>query len=334
MKRKRSVSETRPGRLQELLSFVDHLSPTVSVDSESMTLIAVQLETESSVIETFGAHKLPTGMASVRRSVERYASDIHDITLVVSTMLVPRTAYTITMDDGTIVQCTADELANHLVCVPRECVLRPGNLIRVVKQNDFDGVVNAIMDGVNVNSRGSPGTESALATAATSVDDRILRYLLDLPDIDIEDTDADGNSILHRTLRRMSGKALTEFACRGAGMYSQDRRGRSILHIAMAFIRVDLCHIEVILKYAPILTLHIDRYGLLSTEHLTLDVSHNAARNRAAELIRPTKEKMIRQVAEAIGCVVSVCALGRLILDYYTVSDRKEHDHTPIPAPE
>jgi hypothetical protein len=210
--------------------------------------------------------------------------------------------------------------------MPRRPVLRPANLIRAVDRNDFDSVVNAIKDGVNVNSRESRVMDSALALAMTLADSRILEYLLDVPGIDTEDMDADGDPVLHRVLHCMSVKGLTVFARRGAGIYAQDRRGRSILHIAMEFIHVTLCHIEVILKYAPILTLHTDRDGFLSTENLTLDAVYNAAVNRASELIRPTKEKMISQVTEAISCIVPIAALSGLILDYYTVSDHKEHD--------
>jgi hypothetical protein len=321
---KRKLSETksdRSNRLQELLSFVDHLSPTITVDHNSVPLTAVQLETGNEVIEVFEPRRLLTDRAVMRQSVERYLSDISDITLVIPTALSSHTSYTVTMDDGTTVQCAVGWRANDLICVEQKPVLRPADLIRAVKTGEFDDMVSAIEDGVNVNAKDSRDTDSILVYAATLSDaeDPILEYLLDVPGIDTEQVDADGDPILHRVLHCISVKGLTAFARRGAGMYAQDKHGRSVLHIAMTLVHTLSREINVILEYAPILTLHTDKTGCLSTDNVSRDVRHSKAVKCALRLIRPVRKKMIDQVTEAIDRVIPVRAVGRLILNYYTV---------------
>jgi hypothetical protein len=254
-------------------------------------------------IEIFEGHGIST--ATMRRSVERYLLDIHSIILVISAALPKDATYTATMMDGTRVRGRTRETDGTVMeFVPRRTVRRPEDLITAIEQDDMCDVEDAIGDGVDVNSM-SVGRVSALAAAAMTGSDNtsVLEYLLDLPGINVDDVDSGGDPVLHGAIYFMSVKALTEFARRGAALYTQDGQGRSILHIAMEDAENMADHIAVLMTYAPILTLCVDREGCLPGE---------------SELVRPARENMMARVTEMIDCVIPIRAMSRLVLSYYT----------------
>jgi hypothetical protein len=325
-KRARSRSEecVRPDRLEELLAFVDHLSQTVVItcgsdadaERKPTQVTYMRLEGADDTIEVFEARKFRTD--NIRRSVRRYLCEIHEVTLIIPVKMSHYDACTVTMEDGTVVLGGTVESLTTVSCMRRKPALHPLDLIHAIRGGEFQEVVDAVMDGVDVNSRAGEEIDTPLMTAATMNDLDILRYLLDVPGIDAEETDNNGDPILHGAIFGMSRETLTEFVHRGAGMYAQDRQGRSLLHEVMGVVHIRDFHIEVILQYAPILTLHTDRNGHLPTD--SLEMADVEALDRALKLIRPVAKSVFDRVTEMIDCVISVREVGRLILSYYTVS--------------
>jgi hypothetical protein len=307
MKRKLNVPDCVPARLEELLAFVDHLSPTVTIGDRRIPLVAVRLMGIENTIETFSDHKLSTGLARMRRSMARYLRRIDHVMLdILAVSLSADTAYTVKMEDGTCVSGKTASASWCISCVPLPPLRLPIDLIKAAERADLRGVQAAIEDGVDVNSTlYSQELSTALAAAATrTCSTSVLDYLLDAPGVDTEDKDANGAPILHRLLSRIPDDILTEFARRGAGMYALDKYGWNVLHVATKAMPGMDRHVQTILRYAPILTLHTDRDG-------------NAPAGGVA-LFESTREKMMACVTAIIDSVICVKAVRQLVLGYYT----------------
>jgi hypothetical protein len=329
MKRKRE-SEKTMSRLEELTSFVDHLSPAVRVGrGEPTAWTAVSLMTRHTCIEWIDRRRTWSDtIATLRKSVERYWTRIDCVQLAVNAGMVDK--IDVTMEDGTIVTGSggATRDGRHLSFVALLAVGDRGLPVALTQQiyaGNLDGVKRVINEGVDINAReGARDQDTALGMALSSITlntfgPYILEHILRQPNIDIEDPDCDGNTVLHRFIRDIWPRHLAAFLRHNVNVHAQNKCGRTALHELVrspSYGDHDGEKIRLLLQHGSgTLTLCADRQGYLpfGIYRPWTDPSWGACVRDANAL----KQTTIRRLTKIVSSFVRVPDLATIVMRYY-----------------
>lgn len=319
-------------RLEEMLAVIDHLSPTVLIDNRAVAWDAIRLMARDGCVELIDRRlDWSETMTKLRKSVSRYSGCIENIDLMFDLDL--DASSLMTMEDGTPVTggrgiYTGGGRRFSTVSLMRVAGPEaPSDLIHHVYLGNVEEVKRIAESGVDVNARrddtdGGTALGAALSCTRSEGHRQVIQYLIDRPDIDVHDTDCHGNTLLHRTISKMTHASLCDFINHKVDTHLQNMFGRNVLHELVRTHRQDfnagLMMAELLNRGSGTLLLTADNSGFLPLDFVTEkdDVYWEIASDKAVDL----KLATVRALTAIVLSLVPVSALATLIMGYYTVA--------------
>jgi hypothetical protein len=201
----------------------------------------------------------------------------------------------------------------------------PTDFVHQVYTGSVERVKSMVESGVDINARtGATDKDTALGISVLGmVDDDVLmtQYLTSLPDIDVEDTDWHGNTLLLRVIGKIAPHRLDSLLRGGVNVHAQNKFGQNVLHeLAQTCSHNGRSGEKVmmlLLHGSGTLMMCVDNEGCLPFPRVTQwqDEAWAAHMNLANNL----KMTTMRDLADIISFLVPVSALVALILGYLTL---------------
>jgi hypothetical protein len=321
--------------LEEMVALIGHLSPTVRVgEGGPQPWTAIRIVVANACIEWVdNGRDWSSTVTRLQTTVSRYQRRVDDIQMVFDMM--SRPSSTITMEDGTCTTGVSGDCWSkgyrlfYVSLLPTAGkVWYPDDLIQQVYLGDVEQVKCMVESGVDINSRtGGSDDNTALGMAMLGKYDdgpEMIQYLSSLSDIDTKDTDRDGNTVLHRVIKRIGLHRLPGILRGGVDAHVQNMFGQNVLHVLVQSCALD-CYtgnkVLLLLEYGSgTLMMCLDSEGCLPLDvgNRQCDASWEVGMSRANSL----KLTTMRELTDVLLSFVPVSALITLILGYFTYSSR------------
>jgi hypothetical protein len=199
------------------------------------------------------------------------------------------------------------KLQNHCLVIDTET---PGAAyIPDIESNNITSFAASVRFGGDVNARVTSYryTGSLLDTALQLRRPEIAAHLLSHPDIDVEDVDNMGRSLLHRHVSSGHVSVGTLLSAK-ANVFHLDNEGKSVLHVVARNGSLDSLH-TLIAHGAEELVLQEDKAGALPSDF----ADHFGIRDH----LRAAEQRMVPVVGARVLCYLPVNALVDIVLRYY-----------------